>query len=167
MKKILNRKNLTILFGIYILGLVYVLFLHNSYRLGLKTFGMTMFSAEHLSLCNFIPFYTIGTYINRLIEHTINTDIVIINLSVNLILFAPMGVFLPILFRDKINRFWKFLFSILITTILVEVIQVLTMMGTTDIDDVILNTLGACIVYWIMQIRLIKNFIHNVFKEEL
>ena len=119
------------------------------------------------SLCNFIPFYTIGTYINRLIEHTINTDIVIINLSVNLILFAPMGVFLPILFRDKINRFWKFLFSILITTILVEVIQVLTMMGTTDIDDVILNTLGACIVYWIMQIRLIKNFIHNVFKEEL
>ena len=42
MKKILNRKNLTILFGIYILGLVYVLFLHNSYRLGLKTFGIFM-----------------------------------------------------------------------------------------------------------------------------
>lgn len=167
MSKIINKKTLTILFGIYILGLIYVLFLHNSYRLGLKTFGMTMFSTEHLSLCNFIPFFTIGTYINRLIEHTINTDIVIINLSVNLVLFSPMGVFLPILFKDKINRFWKFLTSILIMTILVEVIQLFTMMGTTDIDDVILNTLGACIVYWTMQIKWIKNFINNVFKEEL
>ena len=55
MKKIINKKTLTILFGIYILGLVYVLFLHNAYRVGLKTFGMTMFSSEHLSLCNLKP----------------------------------------------------------------------------------------------------------------
>ena len=157
-----NKVVIRNLFIIYLIVLIYLLFFHSSYRQGLNTFNIDMFSKEHLQMCNFIPLKTIITYFSRLYEHTINTDIVIKNLLGNLLLFAPIGFFVPVLFDNKINRFYKFLLLILIITIFVEIIQFITFMGSSDIDDIILNTIGAIIIYMIMKTKLVRKLLKKV-----
>lgn len=146
------------LFLIYLLLLFTVLFLNSEYRMnGIKNVGI--FSKQHFETINMVPFSTIISYIDRLVTHKINTSIVILNIFVNLILFAPMGVFIPLLFNKKINNIKKFVLFIMITSLTVELLQFLTYRGATDIDDVILNTIGATFVYAIMQTKLVKKML--------
>ncbi len=159
MKKESIKKCIMILFILYCLALVFVLFLHNSYRVGLNTFSISLFSKQHFEMCNLIPFKSILGYFNRLVQNTINTNIVVTNLLVNLILFLPMGMAIPILCKEKINKFWKFLLFIILLTVLIEILQFITLMGASDIDDVILNTIGACIGYEIIRIKLIRRIL--------
>lgn len=149
------------LFLIYLLLLFTVLFLNSEYRMnGIKNVGI--FSKQHFETINMVPFSTIISYIDRLVTHKINTSIVILNIFVNLILFAPMGVFIPLLFNKKINNIKKFVLSIMITSLTVELLQFLTYRGATDIDDVILNTIGATFVYAIMQTKLVKKMLLKI-----
>ena len=149
MKKETIMKCVKILFILYCFVLVYVLIIPNHFRPGLS-----------FRLFNIIPFNTIINYFINISEHTINTEIVIQNLTVNLILFLPMGMSLPVLFKNKINKFWKFLIIALIVITSVEIIQYITMVGSADIDDIILNTLGACIGYFIVHL----NFVRKILK---
>lgn len=149
------------LFLIYLLLLFTVLFLNSEYRMnGIKNVGI--FSKQHFETINMVPFSTIISYIDRLVTHKINTSIVILNIFVNLILFAPMGVFIPLLFNKKINNIKKFVLFIMITSLTVELLQFLTYRGATDIDDVILNTIGATFVYAIMQTKLVKKMLLKI-----
>ena len=160
MKKETIKKVVATLFALYCVVLLYVLFLHNTYRYEFGAIGVnSYFSEEHMSMINIVPFKTIFGYFQRLMNHTINTDIVVRNLFVNLVLFLPIGMAVPVLFEKKINKFWKFLLFIVITTFAIEIIQFLTMRGTADIDDIILNSLGGCIGYGIIQIKPIKRFL--------
>ena len=160
MKKETIKKVVATLFALYCVVLLYVLFLHNTYRYEFGAIGVnSYFSEEHMSMINIVPFKTIFGYFQRLMNHTINTDIVVRNLFVNLVLFLPMGMAVPVLFEKKINKFWKFLLFIVISTFAIEIIQFLTMRGTADIDDIILNSLGGCIGYGIIQIKPIKRFL--------
>lgn len=159
MKKETIKKWIKVLFIFYCLALFYILFLHNSNRGGLGAFGITIFSKRHFEMCNIIPFKTVVTYLERLSAQTINTNIVITNLTVNLILLLPMGMSLPVLFENKFTNFWKFLIFILLITILIEIIQFITLMGVSDIDDVILNTIGACIGYGIVHLNIVKKIL--------
>ena len=83
-------------------------------------------------------------------------SIVIINLVTNLLLFAPMGFFIPLLFKDKITNIKQFIILIIILSLFVEILQFITYRGSTDIDDIILNTIGAIIIYILMKTRLAK-----------
>lgn len=68
----------------------------------------------------------------------------------NVILFIPLGFFLPLLYEkyNKINRIGLtgFLFSISI-----EIVQMFGM-GSTDINDLITNTVGTCLGYCIYKL---------------
>ena len=149
------------LFTIYCLLLITILFLNNEYRMG-GFQNISTFSREHLETSNFIPFATIIGYVSGMVSNDINTGIVIINLVTNLLLFAPMGFFIPMLFQDKIKNTKQFLIIIIILTFLVEIIQFITYRGSTDIDDIILNTIGASIVYMLMKTRFIKKLLEKV-----
>lgn len=73
-------------------------------------------------------------------------DHAIRNLLGNVVLFLPLGFFPPAIW-PKMEKWWKtVLFAVLVMTIL-ELIQGLSLRGTCDIDDLILNTLGAWIGY--------------------
>ena len=149
------------LFIIYCLLLITILFLNNEYRMG-GFQNISTFSREHLETSNFIPFATIIGYVSGMVSNDINIGIVIINLVTNLLLFAPMGFFIPMLFQDKIKNTKQFLIIIIILTFLVEIIQFITYRGSTDIDDIILNTIGASIVYMLMKTRFIKKLLEKV-----
>ena len=148
------------LFTIYCLLLITILFLNNEYRMG-GFQNISTFSKEHFETSNIIPFATIIGYISGMISNDINTGIVIINLVTNLLLFAPMGFFIPMLFQDKIKNTKQFLIIIIILTFLVEIIQFITYRGSTDIDDIILNTIGASIVYMLMKTKVVKKLLEK------
>ena len=149
------------LFIIYCLLLITILFLNNEYRMG-GFQNISTFSREHFETSNIIPFATIIGYVSGMVSNDINTGIVIINLVTNLLLFAPMGFFIPMLFQDKIKNTKQFLIIIIILTFLVEIIQFITYRGSTDIDDIILNTIGASIVYILMKTKVIKKLLEKI-----
>jgi glycopeptide antibiotics resistance protein len=147
--KEVKEKLLKALFLIYCAALIYILFLHSRMRSGFYSFGIERFSREHFEMCNVVPFRTIGTYLKRLREDSINFNIVAVNIFGNLILFAPMGFFFCVLFGNRFRSVWKFLIAIIIMVIMAELIQFVTFMGAADVDDVILNVTGAAIGFYI------------------
>ena len=152
---------LKILFIIYLLLLITILFLKNEYRMrGFE--DINTFSNEHFETINIIPFATIIGYISGLLFENININTVIINLATNLLLFAPMGFFIPILFDKKVKNIKQFGMVIVLITILVEILQFITYSGSTDIDDIILNTTGAIIIYMLMKTKFVKNLLNKV-----
>ena len=152
---------LKILFIIYLLLLITILFLKNEYRMG-GFEDINTFSNEHFETINIIPFATIIGYISGLLFEDININIVVINLATNLLLFAPMGFFIPILFDKKVKNIKQFGMVIVLITILVEILQFITYSGSTDIDDIILNTTGAIIIYMLMKTKFVKNLLNKV-----
>lgn len=65
------------------------------------------------------------------------------NLVGNIVAFIPYGIYLQVLKKDK--RIGINVLIIAATSIAVELIQALLRVGVTDIDDVLLNTLGGFI----------------------
>jgi glycopeptide antibiotics resistance protein len=72
----------------------------------------------------------------------------------NFIMLLPLGIYLPLLYR-KLRRplgFFAILFICLFVSIGIELLQLITSYRSTDIDDVILNTLGGCLGFIIYQL---------------
>ena len=91
---------------------------------------------------NLIPLKTIKQYvINR---EYYNSETWIKNLFGNIILFIPLGLSIPIL-NHRFLKVLPFLILNLLILLSVELIQVFSRVGTFDVDDIILNILGALI----------------------
>ena len=69
-----------------------------------------------------------------------------INIIGNISMFIPTGVIMPILYK-RLDCFWKVLLAGAGLSFLIEVIQLLFPGSVTDIDDLILNTLGVAVGY--------------------
>lgn len=111
---------------------------------------------------NFIPFNTIQTYTSKYFDGYTSFEVFFYNIFGNILALMPLGFLLPLIFKHQ-NNFLLFLLTTLIITIGIEVIQYITISGTCDVDDVFLNTLGACLVFLILQIKPIKSLIHKLF----
>ena len=61
-------------------------------------------------------------------------------------LFMPMAVFLPCLFRPM-QKLWLFALTMFLLLVAVEALQLLLACGSCDIDDVLLNLVGTLIVF--------------------
>jgi len=98
----------------------------------------------HGGLINLFPFRSTIRYLTEFDSY--NLDIVLMNTLGNVIIFIPFGFLLPLLFK-QINNV-KMASKIFIKFILlIESLQLLTFTGVFDIDDIILNMLGALIGY--------------------
>ncbi|MBE7098494.1 VanZ family protein [Bacillus cereus] len=98
----------------------------------------------HGGLINLVPFRSTIRYLTEFDSY--NLDIVLMNTLGNVIIFIPFGFLLPLLFK-QINNV-KMASKIFIKFILlIESLQLLTFTGVFDIDDIILNMLGALIGY--------------------
>ncbi|SES18668.1 Glycopeptide antibiotics resistance protein [Gracilibacillus ureilyticus] len=107
---------------------------------------------------NFVPFKTISTYIQAFLDGSMNADIPIKNLFGNLFMFLPMGIYLPF-FINKANKLR--IFTVLMTTVLlfIETIQLVTRRGSFDIDDFILNIIGAFIGLGIWKTKIVQRIL--------
>lgn len=127
-------------FAMYILYLLY-LTLFSSY------YGRNYF---HRNI-NLFPFKTMVEYLHS--NHSIKS--IIINLLGNIAAFLPMGLLLPLIFK-KINSFKRVTIFIFLSSFTIEITQYILGVGTTDIDDIILNILGGILGFCL----------YNCFKEK-
>ena len=126
-------------FGYYCLALVFILFLRSLG--GHYDFERYPYWQRLLDRMNLVPFATIREQLNFVVSSTYNRRTALRNLAANTLLFAPMGLFLPLLW-SKLRHLGKCLRLWIGMILTIELIQLLTLQGSFDIDDVILNTLG-------------------------
>lgn len=72
----------------------------------------------------------------------------LLNIIGNIAMFIPGGIILPVLYK-KLDRFWKVTAAGALISLCIELLQLPFRTRATDIDDLILNTLGAMIGYGI------------------
>ena len=131
-------KWLAVLFVYYVWMLLNILFFDNAFGREQMHYGI-----------NLEPFHTIRNYLRAYELGNIHLKFVVINLVGNLVAFAPMGFFLPSLFRSQRNLlvFW---ITILLMVGAVELVQYVTHTGSCDIDDLLLNTAGALVIWFVL-----------------
>lgn len=140
-------------FIIYCSALIYILLIngrHNVYGLA--------FSDYFRQMTNFIPFKTIMLYINAAAENRIEIKTAVLNLFGNLVLFLPMGIFLPSISKKPCS----FVRAMLVSSVIIivfELLQLLLMVGTFDIDDFILNIAGAALGFALTKIKFVRKFL--------
>ncbi len=126
-------------FVVYLISLVFLLFI----------FDRAPYEGYRY---NIVPFTEIKRYMYLFRDG--NYEIyAIMNLFGNLILFMPFGFFIPALFHKKYLLIRVILHSFFLS-VSVELIQLISRVGSFDIDDIILNTIGGIvgfIVYIIIR----------------
>ena len=156
--------------SIWVMFILYLLLLINFMILG-NNFGRNfefIFTASKETIksyfdnnFNVIPFDTIRNYLDNSGVY-FDIKLVCINILGNLICFMPFAFFLKYLF-SKENKFINFFLTILLIVISFELIQLLTLSGSFDIDDIILNTLGAILFYLFISLKGIDKLLRNIF----
>ena len=129
-----------VLFLIYIGFLVYFLFFSEEYNRNIISESYRY---------NFTPFKEILRFWNY--RHQLGLKVVVINLVGNIGAFVPFGLFVPII-SIKMRQAWKVILSGMLLSATVEFLQLVTKVGSCDIDDLILNTLGTIIGYCLFSI---------------
>lgn len=110
---------------------------------------------------NIIPFKTIIEYI-KAFDSLLDTRAVMTNLLGNIIACMPFAFFLPLLFKKQ-NNIKRFTITMIVIVLLIELLQFVTLSGSCDIDDIILNVSGTLIMYAVLKIKSVNNLIKNIF----
>ena len=113
-------------------------------------------------MTNFNPWETVQLYLNAIKYNYIGMEIPLSNLIGNAMLFMPMAVFLPCLFRPM-QRLWRFALVMLLLLVAVEALQLLLACGSCDIDDVLLNLAGTLIVFGILKIPFLQRLLVRLY----
>ena len=131
-----RKKSLyVVLFAAYLILLFYFLFFSE---------GLGRASTEAEYRYNLTLFREIKRFIEY--RHVLGYKAVFLNVVGNVIAFMPFGFLLPPLMNYKTNWFvttiWAFLFSLF-----AETIQLFFRLGSFDVDDMLLNTIGGLLGY--------------------
>ena len=141
-----HRKLHMALFCVYSVFMLYLLFNRAG---GIE--GMDYWKQIRANL-NLEPFHTIRLFL-KVLDQQAYSAAAVINLGGNVIMFIPLGFLLPRAF-PKLNKFFRCFFTAGLLIILVELTQLFTLLGSCDIDDLILNMAG--IVWGFILHKIIK-----------
>lgn len=135
----------------YILLLVYFLFFAEGYgRVPEIEMGYRY---------NLIPFTEMRRF--WVYRELLGTFAVVTNILGNVVGFIPFGFIMPVI-SPKMNSLWFVTLCGFALSLVVECIQLVTKVGCFDVDDLILNTLGAFFGYIIFEIcNRIRRKIHG------
>ena len=128
-------------FFIYCLMMLWLLF---GQRLGNQDYGS--YAQQLANNLNLEPLKTIKLYL-RLLRRSESAYLVrhaFINLVGNVVMFVPLGYLMCGVF-PKQRKFFVFLLCVTAMILVVEAVQYVTLLGSCDIDDLILNLAGAII----------------------
>lgn len=153
------------IFGIYLVLLITFTLLDGYFGRG--NYTLIFFAPEEMTgmytstSINLIPFKNIFKFIVRFFQGRLSEKFFFTNVLGNLAAFMPFALFVPLLMK----RFSKFLPFTLFTggcIVAVEVTQILLLTGFCDVDDLILNLGGACIMYGILHILPIRRAVKKI-----
>lgn len=135
------KKAGAVAFALYIAVLVYFLFFSESYG--------RVPDGERIYRYNLVPFMEIRRF--WVYRESVGMFAMLCNIVGNVVGFLPFGLFLPLL--SKNTRSLVFItVSGLLVSLAVETIQLITRVGIFDVDDLLLNTLGAMSGYLLFKI---------------
>lgn len=132
---------------LFLQGGQWILFVYYLYILSMLLFfgGLFQIYRTYQGEFQLVPFHTIDSYIS--FYRATGSHISLHNLLGNVIIMMPFGYFMPTLF-SKMENFALFIPFAGLLSISVEFIQWKTGTGIGDIDDSILNFLGAVIAFF-------------------
>ena len=96
------------------------------------------------------PFHTIGNYL-WVLEYSGSMAmrrLAMVNLVGNVMMFVPLGYFLPVILKPM-QVFWRMLLFVLLLICAIELLQLMTLLGSCDIDDLLLNLPGT-VLGWLL-----------------
>ena len=143
------------LFIVYMVFLMYFLFFA-------EIMGRTYIDRDYHY--NLTPFREIRRFI--VYRRTLGWFAGLSNLLGNVLAFVPFGMILPML-TPKCRNFFHIVLLGFDFSLFVETIQLISKVGSFDVDDLILNTLGGALGYLVY--RLIRRYFrrkHNDRKEK-
>ena len=126
------------------------------YLFGVFTLTITMRGFENETRINFIPFraiykllYELANYLRAWKTREMSYAIAYIvaglrNIIGNILLFIPLG-FMASILRKSFDKWWKACLLGIGVSMIIEIMQFFTHSGYSDIDDIVLNSIG-CIV---------------------
>ncbi len=128
-----------VLFVLYILFLLYFLIFSDWY-------GRTGIGKEYRY--NLVLFKEIRRFIEY--REVLGAFAVFTNLFGNILIFVPYGFFISM--ASRVRGFFLTLFYSFGLSLCVEVFQLLTRVGSFDVDDLLLNTFGGILGYLLFSI---------------
>lgn len=148
MKKEFNHKAvMKLLFIIYMCVLVYVVFFA-------EAMGRT---PQDGYVYNLTPLKEIKRFMKYIWDNDALGNAARLNIFGNIIAFIPFGIYLPYTSESKLGFISTFLYTFSLS-LTIELVQLITKVGSCDVDDIILNTLGGVIGYilWYIYTKLRK-----------
>lgn len=97
---------------------------------------------------NYRLFHTINNYVLNYDHY--DFSIWFLNLFGNVAAFMPLGFLLPLM-ADRVRSVWKTGWIAAIASLCVEVLQMEMRVGSFDVDDILLNTVGGVLGYVILK----------------
>ncbi len=133
------NKGMLALFLVYMLAMSYITYFSRDVR-------------RH-SVIMMVPFAALKSALKSGSQEALN------HLMLNVAMFVPLGMLLPAVCPQKLARLRFVLPIAMMCTTLIESLQLITRMGDCDIDDIIANTSGAVIGYFLY--KLYRRFSHS------
>lgn len=122
---------------LYLACLIYFMFFSESY-------GRTEVHTEYRY--NLVLFQEIRRFLRH--RDILGLPAVLINIVGNVVVFIPYGLGLPLLF-ERLQSFFRVVILSFGTSLLAETMQLILRVGCFDVDDLLLNTVGGCIGYFV------------------
>lgn len=161
-KYTINKINILIWFILYVIFLLRITLFDSFFnRRNILFIGNNkiIFRDYMNYVINLIPFRVIVSFIIDFINKAVSFDKFIYNLLGNFIAFTPFAFFLPKLFK-KVNNTKIFIITMFIIVSIIELTQFITLTGTFDIDDYILNISGAYLMFKLLNKDKIKKYLN-------
>lgn len=106
---------------------------------------------------NLVPFSTIAEYFSKG-----NFRQFAVNIAGNFVCLMPLGILLPLAFKKQ-NEAGYFVLTCSLIVAAVEILQFITLSGSCDIDDLILNVGGAVFMFFIVKIKKVNKLLRYIF----
>ena len=142
----LHRRAMIGVIIVWLMAAVYLMFSGASTLRSGEDYGQYLH--RHIEL---VPFESTQNYLDMLRLDRINPDIVARNIAGNIAMFVPLGFLLPCI----ADRFAKLKFTLsgaVLLAFVLEALQLLTLRGSFDIDDIILRSVGAMLGFAVWHI---------------
>lgn len=101
------------------------------------------------------------TLFEEMTRYQIGSNLFYRNIIGNIVLFTPFGFLLGHIF--KINKYWQVTILTLLTSLLIETIQ-LSIGRAFDVDDIVLNIIGGLLGYLVYRLlsKVFEKYNHKV-----
>ena len=139
----LKRKLLWAGFAAYILWMLWLLFIRQ------RGIEVTDYWSQLPRRVNCIPFSSMGSMLRNLWYYPQPRVawLVVYNIGGNIAMLVPLGFFLRTLL-PCCRRFLRCMGMVALIMTVVELVQLFTLRGFCEVDDLILNLTGAAIGWW-------------------